>query len=241
MLIIPAIDLQAGRCVRLTQGRLGTTTVYSENPVEVAREWVRQGAKRLHVVDLDGAFGGNPENGPIIEKITAAVEVPVQVGGGIRSLETVEKYIKSGIDKVILGSKVVQDPHFLKETTTAFPGKVIVSIDAKGGLVMTEGWTEESGRSAIEVGRKASLQGAAMLIYTDIERDGMLSGPNLEAISKMVESMDIPVIASGGVGGLADIRSLRSIGPKKVAGVIIGKALYAGAVHLPDALIEARK
>jgi phosphoribosylformimino-5-aminoimidazole carboxamide ribotide isomerase len=240
MVIIPAIDIQSGQCVRLTQGRLGTTTVYSGDPVQMAVEWVRQGARRLHVVDLDGAFGGRPENRQLIRNIAQSVSVPVQVGGGIRTLEIIEDYIKSGIEYAILGSKVVQDPNFLNKATGAFPGRIIVGIDAKGGRVLTEGWTEESGRSAIELGQEVAAMGAAMVIYTDIERDGMLGGPNLDAIAQMVASVDIPVIASGGVGGISDIRSLLSIGPKKVAGVIIGKALYTGAVSLAGALDETK-
>jgi len=236
MIIIPAIDLQSGKCVRLTQGRLGTTTVYSENPVEMALHWAGQGAERLHIVDLDGAFGGSPVHQERIGEIARSAGIPIQVGGGIRSLELIDRYIKSGIDKVVIGSKAASLAHFIKESCSAFPGRVIVGIDAKGGQVMVEGWTRSSGRSAVELAKKVADLGASMIIYTDIERDGMLSGPNLNSIRELVSAVDIPVIASGGVGALSDIESLTSVGPKKVAGVIIGKALYTGAVRLPEAL-----
>ena len=236
IMIIPAIDLQEGRCVRLTQGRMGTTTVYSEDPVQMARHWAGQGAERLHVVDLDGAFHGRPENQHAIEEIVKSVSIPVQVGGGIRTLEMIKKYMESGIYSVILGSKVVQDPHFYSEAAKAYPGRVMVGIDAKGGRVMVEGWTKDTGQSAIDLARRFSELGAPTIIYTDVERDGMLQGPNFTAISEMVEALDIPVIASGGVSNLSDIRSFTSQKTKKVAGVIIGKALYTGAIKLPEAL-----
>lgn len=239
MLIIPAIDIQEGRCVRLTQGKRGTTTVYSEDPVGVAREWVRQGARRLHVIDLDGAFDGKPINQEVISGIAKAVSIPVQVGGGIRTIDSASNYINSGIEYVILGSKLAQDDKFIEQLASAHPAKIIVGIDARGGRVMTEGWTRDSGLSAIDLARRAATLGAAAIIYTDIERDGMLGGPNLQAISNMAAAVEIPVIASGGISRLEDIQSLLSLGPRKVAGAVIGKALYTGGLKLPEALAEA--
>jgi phosphoribosylformimino-5-aminoimidazole carboxamide ribotide isomerase len=240
MVIIPAIDMQSGKCVRLTQGRRDSTTVYSENPVEMARYWAGLGAERLHIVDLDGAFDGTPVHRDQIGEMARSVDIPIQVGGGIRSLDLIESYIKSGIDKVVIGSKAALKSHFLKEACSAFPGRVVAGIDAKGGQVMVEGWTQASGRSAVELAQQVSDFGAAMIIYTDIERDGMLTGPNIRSIREMAAAVDIPVIASGGVGSVSDIEKLLAIGPRKVAGVIIGKALYTGAVLLPQALAAAK-
>lgn len=240
MLIIPAVDIQSGKCVRLTQGRRDTTTVYSDSPVEMARHWAGLGARRLHVVDLDGAFDGTPVHRDQIAEMARSVDIPIQVGGGIRSLELVEFYIKSGIDKVVIGSKAAGISHFLKDACAAFPGRLIVGIDAKAGQVMVEGWTQASGRSAVDLAQEVSGLGAAMIIYTDIERDGMLSGPNFKAVAEVAAAVDLPVIASGGVGSVRDIEGLLAVGPKKIAGVIIGKALYAGAVQLPEALAAVK-
>jgi phosphoribosylformimino-5-aminoimidazole carboxamide ribotide isomerase len=240
MIIIPAIDIQGGKCVRLSQGRLGTTTVYSENPVEVARQWAGQGAERLHVVDLDGAFTGQLKNIAMISEIVKASGIPVQVGGGISSLENAYNLIKSGVDTIILGSKVVQEPNFIKEACLTFPGKVIVSIDAMAGRVVVRGWTQATGLSAIELAHRVVELGVPTIIYTDVERDGMLSGPNLADLAALARAVKVPVIASGGVGRLADIRSLMALEPDGVSGVIIGKALYNGALKLKEVLELAK-
>ena len=240
MLIIPAIDIQGGKCVRLTQGRWGTTTVYSDNPLEMGRHWANLGAERLHVVDLDGALTGTPQNLTLIRDLILSVGIPVQVGGGIRSIDIINLYLESGADNVILGSKVVLDSHFLQETCSTFPGKVMVSIDAKGGRVAVEGWTQTTGQSAIELAQQMAGLGVQALIYTDIERDGMLTGPNITAIAALARTVKIPIIASGGVSQLSDIKALLSLEPAGVIGVIIGKALYTGALNLSEALALTR-
>ena len=240
MLIIPAIDIQGGKCVRLTQGRLGTTTVYSDNPLEMGRHWANLGAERLHVVDLDGALMGTPKNLTLIRDLILSVGIPVQVGGGIRSIDIINLYLESGAYSVILGSKVVSDSHFLQETCSTFPGKVMVSIDAKGGRVAVEGWTQTTGQSAIELAQQMAGLGVQALIYTDIERDGMLTGPNITAIAALAQTVKIPIIASGGVSQLSDIKALLSLEAAGVIGVIIGKALYTGALNLSEALALTR-
>jgi phosphoribosylformimino-5-aminoimidazole carboxamide ribotide isomerase len=236
MIVIPAIDLQGGKCVRLSQGRLGTTTVYSENPVEVSRHWVGQGAERLHVVDLDGAFTGEPKNLALIREIVHTAGIPVQVGGGIGTLELAKELVESGVSRIILGSKVVQDPNFIKKACVLFPGKVVVSIDARAGRVMVRGWTQSTDQSAIELAQRVVDLGVPTIIYTDVERDGMLSGPNLAELSALARAVKVSVIASGGVSRIADIQSLLSLESDGVSGVIIGKALYTGALKLPEAL-----
>ncbi len=240
MKIIPAIDIQEGKCVRLTQGRLGTTTVYSEDPVEMAKKWTDQGAEHLHIVDLDGAFAGAPVNRSIIRKTIRSVDIPVQVGGGIRTEDSIKYYIESGAKFIVLGTKVVSDTIFMETVTRTFKGHIIVGIDAKDGRVVVKGWTEASHQSAITVAQGIQVLQPEAIIYTDVNRDGMLSGPNLEAIKTLVEAVHIPVIASGGISQVSDIRTLLSLQPKKVGGVIIGKALYTGAIHLPDALAMVR-
>lgn len=240
MLIIPAIDIQGGKCVRLTQGRLGTTTVYSDNPLEMSRHWANLGAERLHVVDLDGALTGRPQNLPLIRDLILSAGIAVQVGGGIRSIDIINLYLESGASNIILGSKVVSDPHFLKEACSTFPEKVMVSIDAKGGRVAVEGWTQTTEQSAIELAQQMVELGVQALIYTDIERDGMLTGPNTTAIAALAQAVKIPIIASGGVSQLSDIKALLSLEPAGVIGVIIGKALYTGALNLSEALALTR-
>ena len=236
MIVIPAIDLQGGKCVRLNQGRLGTTTVYSENPVEVSQRWVGQGAERLHVVDLDGAFTGEQKNLALILEIVRTAGIPVQVGGGIGTLELAIKLVESGVSSIIFGSKVVQDPNFVKKACALFPEKVIVSLDARAGRVMVRGWTQATDQSAIELAQRVVDLGVPTIIYTDVERDGMLSGPNLAELSALARAVKIPVIASGGVSRIADIQSLMLLESDGVSGVIIGKALYTGALKLPEAL-----
>ena len=240
MLIIPAIDIQGGKCVRLTQGRLGTTTVYSDNPLEMGRHWANLGAERLHVVDLDGALTGTPQNLTLIRDLILSVGIPVQVGGGIRSIDIINLYLESGAYSVILGSKVVSDSHFLQETCSTFPGKVMVSIDAKGGRVAVEGWTQTTEHSAVQLAQQMAGLGVQALIYTDIERDGMLTGPNITAIAALARTVKIPIIASGGVSQLSDIKALLSLEAAGVIGVIIGKALYTGALNLSEALALTR-
>ncbi len=238
MIVIPAIDLKDGRCVRLRQGRMEDETVYSQDPAEVARRWETEGAQLLHVVDLNGAVEGTPRNRAAIESILKAVTIPVQVGGGIRTLETIEAYLSSGVERVVLGTAVVRDRALLQETCSRFPGRVIVGVDARGGKVAVQGWTDVADLDAADlVGRLAGLPVYAV-IYTDIARDGMLEGPNLEGLRRMAEACPVPLIASGGITRAEDLRQLRSLGPK-VIGAILGKALYEGLLDLRSAMAAA--
>jgi phosphoribosylformimino-5-aminoimidazole carboxamide ribotide isomerase len=238
VIVIPAIDLKDGRCVRLRQGRLDEETVYSQDPAEVARRWESEGARVLHVVDLNGAVEGVPRNRAAVESILKAVKIPVQVGGGIRDLATVEAYLSAGAERVVLGTAVVQDTALLEETARRFPGRVIVGVDAKGGRVAVRGWTAVADQEATDfVGRVAGLAVYAV-IYTDIARDGMLEGPNLDALRRMAAVCPVPLIASGGITRTEDLRQLRALGPK-VIGAIVGKALYEGRIALRAAMAAA--
>lgn len=237
MIIYPAIDLREGKCVRLVQGKFDNMTVYSDNPIEIALRWKTMGAEYLHVVDLDGARYGEPKNIDVVSGIAAQVGIPVQMGGGIRSIEMVEKVLGSGVKRIILGTSAVKDPELVKEALKRYGDRIAVGIDAKDGLVAIEGWERTSENSAVDFAKKMEDIGAKTIIYTDISRDGMLSGPNLKAMQEMAEAVNIDVIASGGVGGLQDIHSLKNTG---VSGVIVGKALYTGKVDLKKALEAAK-
>ncbi len=234
MIVIPAIDLKDGKCVRLLQGKRDEVTVYSDNPVSIAEHWAECGAKLLHVVDLDGAFTGEQKNFDVITAIRKAVDIPVEVGGGIRDVERIEKLIALGVDRVIIGTSAVNKPDIIKKAGKEFPGKVLAGVDAKDGKVAVKGWEEVTGWSAVEFAKKMEADGAAGIIYTDIARDGMLTGPNLDAMAKMVNELKIPVIASGGVSSINDIKSLMKI--KNLWGVITGKALYEGTLDLKEAI-----
>ena len=234
MIIIPAIDLKDGKCVRLLQGRKEDVTVYSDNPAEMARKWVDMGARLLHVVDLDGAFTGKQKNFNSISEIRKAIHIPIEVGGGIRNIGRIETLIDLGVDRTIIGTSAVKDPDMVKDACEKFPGKVLVGIDAKDGKVAVKGWVEITELGAIKFAKQMQDIGAAGIIYTDISRDGMLTGPNIEAMAKMVKAVDIPVIASGGVSKLDDIKDLKKI--DNLWGVITGKALYSGALDLKAAI-----
>ncbi len=236
MEIIPAIDLLEGRCVRLYQGDYDQSQVFNDNPVDVARQWADQGATRLHVVDLDGAKQGKPANQKVIEAIVRAISVPVQVGGGLRDRTSVTQLVNLGIDRAIMGTVAVENPQLVEELAQEFPKKIVVGIDARNGQVATRGWLETSQVAATELGQQMATKGAAGIIYTDIHRDGTLSGPNLEALREMATAVDIPVIASGGVSCLTDLLSLLSLEALGVEGVIIGRAIYTGDVSLPEAI-----
>lgn len=233
MLIIPAIDLKDGRCVRLTQGKPEEETVYSANLLEVAKRWEREGARLIHVVDLDGAFAGEPKNQETILRIVDGVNIPIQVGGGIRTMEVIEDYLTHGSQRVVLGTIAQETPSLLIDACKRFPGQIAVGIDARDGVVATRGWVQATGERAIDLARRLEGLGVACIIYTDIERDGMLAGPNIRAIEAMVHSITTPVIASGGVSSIKDIEALQCIG---LEGVIIGKALYTGAIDLREAI-----
>jgi phosphoribosylformimino-5-aminoimidazole carboxamide ribotide isomerase len=236
MLVIPAIDLKEGRCVRLEQGLMDKDTVYSEDPAAQARSWQEQGGELLHLVDLDGAFAGVPKNRAAIEAIVAAIGIPTELGGGIRDLVTIEAYLALGIGRVILGTVAKENPALVAEACQLFPGRIVVGIDAKDGLVAVRGWADVTAKRATELAQEMEGLGVAAIIYTDIARDGMLQGPNLEATRRLAESLTIPVIASGGVSSLRDIENLMAIEAAGVTGVITGKAIYTGALDLRQAV-----
>ncbi|CAM8290032.1 1-(5-phosphoribosyl)-5-[(5-phosphoribosylamino)methylideneamino]imidazole-4-carboxamide isomerase [Candidatus Methylopumilus universalis] len=237
MLIIPAIDLKDGKCVRLKQGLMEESTIFSENPGQVAKQWTDLGARRLHLVDLNGAFAGKPVNESAIKAIVKEVDgtIPIQLGGGIRNLDTVEKYLNSGVDYIIIGTAAVKNPGFLHEACYAFPGQIIVGLDAKEGEVAIDGWAKLTGHNVIELAKKFEGYGVEGIIYTDIGRDGMLNGLNIEATEKLAEALTIPVIASGGVTNLEDIRNLSSIAYSGVIGAITGRAIYEGTLDFKAA------
>jgi phosphoribosylformimino-5-aminoimidazole carboxamide ribotide isomerase len=230
MLLIPAIDLKDGQCVRLKQGDMDQSTVFGEDPAAMARNWVSKGARRLHLVDLNGAFAGKPRNGDAIKSILAEVgsEIPVQLGGGIRDLDTIERYLDAGLRYVIIGTAAVKNPGFLQDACTAFPGHIIVGLDAKDGKVATDGWSKLTGHEVADLGKKFEDYGVESIIYTDIGRDGMLSGINIDATVKLAQALTIPVIASGGLSNLEDIRQLCSVEDEGVQGVICGRSIYSG-------------
>ncbi len=234
MLVIPAIDLKDGLCVRLLQGKKEDATVYSDAPASTARRWEACGARLLHVVDLDGAFTGNQKNIESIRRIREAVKMDIEVGGGIRDMERIELLLGVGINRVILGTVAIERPELVKEACKRYPGKVVVGIDAKSGFVAVKGWVEVTEVKAIELALRMQDYGVWGIIYTDISRDGMMTGPNIPAIREMVETVHIPVIASGGVSSIDDIKRLKEI--KGLYGVITGKALYSGAIDLKEAI-----
>jgi phosphoribosylformimino-5-aminoimidazole carboxamide ribotide isomerase len=238
MLLIPAIDLKDGRCVRLKQGDLAEETVFSEEPETVARHWLELGAERIHLVDLNGAVSGKPQNAAVIRAIVEAVgsEVPVQLGGGIRSLETIERYLDSGVSYVIIGTAAVKSPGFLHDACNAFPGQVIVGLDARDGKVATDGWSKLTRHEVVDLARKFEGYGIEAIIYTDIGRDGMLTGVNIEATVKLAQAVDVPVFASGGVNDLTDIDKLMAVESEGVEGVILGRSLYEGTLDFAAAL-----
>ncbi len=236
MLVIPAIDLKEGKCVRLEQGLMDKDTVFNDDPAAQALEWQRQGAEYLHIVDLDGAFAGEPKNRSAIESILKAITIPAQLGGGIRDLETIEAYLGLGLARVIIGTAAQRNPELVREACARFPGRIVVGIDAKNGMVAVQGWAEVTDITAVELARKFEDCGVSAIIYTDISRDGMMQGPNLEATRILAESVAIPVIASGGVSSLKDIENLVAIEQSGVTGVITGKAVYTGALSLSEAI-----
>jgi phosphoribosylformimino-5-aminoimidazole carboxamide ribotide isomerase len=234
VIIIPAIDLKDGKCVRLLQGKKEEVTVYSDDPASMAEHWVDRGARMLHVVDLDGAFSGEQRNIEKIQDIRKRIHIPMQLGGGIRDMERISRLVEMGVDRIIIGTSAANNPEIIQEAAQKFPGQVLAGIDAKDGMVAVKGWVEVTEWGALDFAEKMEELGASGIIYTDISRDGMLTGPNVEAMSKMVETVRIPVIASGGVSNLDDIRSLMQI--KDLWGVITGKALYSGSLDLRQAI-----
>lgn len=236
MEVIPAIDLLGGKCVRLYQGDYNQASIFNDNPVEVARQWAEEGATRLHVVDLDGAKEGKSINLPVIEAIAKAISIPVQVGGGLRDRSGVSRLLDTGVKRAILGTVAVEQPELVSQLCQEFPEQIVVGIDARNGKVATRGWLETSEVVATDLAQRMTQQGAAAIIYTDIHRDGTLSGPNMGALRELAESVTIPVIASGGISSLTDLLSLLSLESLGVTGVIVGRAIYTGDLSLKEAV-----
>jgi phosphoribosylformimino-5-aminoimidazole carboxamide ribotide isomerase len=241
MIVIPAIDLKNGQCVRLEQGLMEKDTVYSDDPAAMARHWQDEGGELLHLVDLDGAFAGVPKNRTAIQAIVAAVDIPMELGGGIRDLETIEAYLELGIERVILGTVAKENPTLVAEACRRFPGRIVVGIDARDGMVAVRGWAELTAKKAIDLAKEMEDLGVTAIIYTDIARDGMMQGPNLAATAALARAISIPVIASGGVSSLDDIRRLLKIETAGLAGVITGKAIYNGSLNLREAVALTKK
>ncbi len=236
MLIIPAIDLKDGECVRLRQGRMDDSTVFSSDPVAMAGQWVNAGARRLHLVDLNGAFAGEPVNGEVVKAIAGAYPgLPIQIGGGIRSGDTIEAYLGAGVDYVIIGTKAVKQPEFVTEMCRQFPGRIIVGIDAKNGKVATDGWAEVTDAVAVDLARRFEADGVSAIVYTDIDRDGMMQGVNVNATVAMAQASSIPVIASGGITDINDIRALKEVADQGILGAITGRAIYEGTLDVAQA------
>jgi len=242
MLLIPAIDLKDGKCVRLRQGRMEDETVFADDPLDMAQRWVEAGARRLHLVDLNGAFAGQPVNTQVIRRIADAFpDVPIQLGGGIRDEDTVQLYLDAGVQYVIIGTKAVSAPHFINDLCLEFPGHIIVGLDAKDGKVAIDGWSKLSNHDVIDMAQHFERDGVDAIVYTDISRDGMMQGVNVEATVKMASEISTPVIASGGISSLDDIKALRAVAEEGIMGAIIGRALYEGSIDLAEAqkLVDA--
>ncbi len=241
MLIIPAIDLKDGQCVRLKQGLMTEATVFSKSPGDQAAHWLEQGARRLHIVDLNGAFAGKPKNEHVIRQIVEAIdgEIPIQLGGGIRDLDTIENCLDNGISYVIIGTAAVKNPGFLQDACSAFPGQIIVGLDAKDGKVAVDGWSKLTGHDVINLAKKCEDYGVEEIIYTDIGRDGMLTGINIEATVKLSQSVRIPIIASGGLSSIENVRALCAVENEGITAVIAGRAIYDGSLDFSEAQAEA--
>lgn len=236
MLIIPAIDLKDGECVRLLQGRMEDSTVFSDDPVAMAADWVNAGARRLHLVDLNGAFAGEPVNGGIVKAIAEAYpDLPIQIGGGIRSFETIQAYLDAGVQYVIIGTKAVKEPEFVFEACKRFPGHIIVGLDAKDGKVAIDGWAEVTDVDVIDLAKQFKEAGVSAIVYTDISRDGMMQGVNVEATARLAQECGIEVIASGGVTNIEDVRALAKVADTGICGAITGRAIYEGTLDLSEA------
>ncbi|MBW2514086.1 MAG: 1-(5-phosphoribosyl)-5-[(5-phosphoribosylamino)methylideneamino]imidazole-4-carboxamide isomerase [Deltaproteobacteria bacterium] len=236
MIVIPAVDIKNGKCVRLSQGRMDAETVFSDDPAAMALKWDAVGVDIIHVIDLDGAIHKRPKNKEAIRNILTTVRARVQVCGGIRNLKTIEDYLQMGVHRIIIGTEAIRNPQFVKEACRLFPGHIVVGIDARNGLVAIEGWTEITGTRAVDLALQLEDQGVAAINFTDIHRDGMQTGPNIEETRKLAESISIPVVASGGVSTLQDIRNLLPLESSGVVGVITGKALYTGSLNLAEAV-----
>jgi phosphoribosylformimino-5-aminoimidazole carboxamide ribotide isomerase len=241
LIVIPAIDIKGGRCVRLKQGRMSDETVFSDAPEEMAVRWFDQGAERIHVVDLDGAISGKPTNSNVIENIINAVNIPIELGGGIRDMDTADFYMEMGVGYLILGTVAFKDPGFAFEACERFKGRVIIGIDGRKGRVAVEGWTEETQMTPVEMAKRFEGKHVSAIIYTDIQRDGMKTGPNIEATKALAKAIKIPVIASGGISGISDIREISKLSRDGVMGMITGRALYDGSFSLSEAVEVLRR
>ncbi len=241
MVIIPAIDIKDGKCVRLAQGDFDRVTTYADNPVDMARTWVQKGAELIHIVDLDGSVAGLPRNANIILEIAKKINIPIQVGGGIRDMETIEFYLSNGVGSVILGTAALQDEEIIRDACETFPEKIILGIDALEGKVAIRGWTQRTAQDPVDLARSYENYNIKAIVYTDIKRDGMGTGVNIEATKVLAKAVSIPVIASGGVATTADIEELLAIKDCEIYGVIIGRALYTGAISLEEAIKESKK
>lgn len=240
MIVIPAIDIRAGKCVRLEQGEMDRETVYSDVPERMAARWVEQGAERLHLVDLDGAVQGRPVNREAVRKITDAVSIPVQLGGGIRDMDTIQAYLDLGIHQVILGTVAISHPDLLNTACRSFPGSIIVGLDARGDRVAVQGWTQDTETTLQDMARECERLGVSAIIYTDIQRDGMSTGPNIESTRALAQSTGVPVIASGGISGIQDVVRVSDLARDGVVGMITGRALYQGTLDLAEAIRAAK-
>lgn len=236
MIVIPAVDIKQGKCVRLLQGRMQQATLYSDDPAKMARKWETCGASLIHIVDLDGAFAKKVQNLETIKNILFHIDVPIQLGGGIRDIETIEMYINAGVSKVIIGSQALYNPDLVKEACKKFKGRIIVGIDAKNGMVAVEGWSKVSQTRAVDLAKKFEQCGVAAINFTDIHRDGMQTGPNIEETAALADAVSIPIVASGGVNTIEDIKNLLEIENRGVTGVITGRALYEGSLDLKEAI-----
>jgi len=241
VIVIPAIDLKNGKCVRLAQGDFRRVTVYSEDPLEIAERWRAQGAQRIHVVDLDGSLAGSPRNRAVILEMVKAIPIPVELGGGIRDMNTVEYYMRHGVQWVILGTAALKNEAFVQDACRQFSGRIIIGIDARDGMVAVQGWTEKTSETAADIARRYENHEPAAIVYTDIQRDGMESGVNIEATRILAEAVNIPIIASGGVAGMRDIERVMYLEPAGVMGVIVGKALYTGGLSLEAAIDRTKQ
>jgi len=241
LILIPAIDVKKGRCVRLKQGVMSEETVYSDSPAEVALRWYSEGAERLHLVDLDGAIHGKPISRDVVKEIVDSVPIPVELGGGIRDVDTIEGYLSLGIRWVILGTAAYRNPELVSTACREFPGRIIVGIDARDGQVAVEGWTEDTDLSVVELAKRYEEKGVSAVIYTDIHRDGMSMGPNVEGTGRLAEKISVPVIASGGISGIKDIEKILELSKYGVIGMITGRALYEGKLSLREALECVKK
>lgn len=241
MIIFPAVDIRNGKCVRLQQGRADQETVFGDDPAAMGRRWQEAGAEWLHVVDLDGAFSSSPQNLDSIRRLRQALTIPVQLGGGIRTMDIIARYVDLGVDRLILGTAVLKDPELVARACETYPGRIAVGLDARDGLLAVEGWTEVSSRPVLAVARELAAFKPAAIIYTDISRDGVKKGVNVGATLALAEAVPVPVIASGGVSSLEDIRTLKPLEPSGIIGVIIGRALYDGSIDLAEAIRLARK